>query len=221
MPENIQPITQRIAKYIDSYVTPDWHEWRNFEKLTLHNLVALSVNVHREYFDKPKYKVSLSECRREYTRRVSLVRAHADELKLLNDHPGNSPGPLGTYMLAREFVQWANRKELVLPVGMKEIWGDYEAHSLLLTDIEKLETKNLEKPLEKRERTTYQNIVAGLLQMMLEEGPDKKPRCGFKNQAKIIEALEFRHPKVQGLNKRTLEEKLPLSKQTLECSEKN
>lgn len=66
-----------------------------------------------------------------------------------------------------------------------------------------------------RERQTYLNIVAGLLDLMLGKTPAGKPRSVFESQAAIIDALMAHHEGKQGITKRTLEEKFAHAKRGL------
>lgn len=69
--------------------------------------------------------------------------------------------------------------------------------------------------LNAKERTSYLNILGGLLALMLEAGPLGKTRSGYDDQAAIIDGLLARYPGAAGLSKRNLEAKFAEAKRTL------
>lgn len=62
-----------------------------------------------------------------------------------------------------------------------------------------------ERPLSPKERTTYRNIVGGLLTLFLTPGPNGKSRSGYLDQSAVIDALLAHFPNVQGLSERNLQ----------------
>ena len=71
------------------------------------------------------------------------------------------------------------------------------------------------RTLPARAQTTYQNIIGGLLDLMLGKTPAGKPQSVFKDQAAIISALLAHHEGKPGISTRTLEEKFAASKRAL------
>lgn len=66
----------------------------------------------------------------------------------------------------------------------------------------------LKKPeLSEKEHETYQNIIGGLLTLLLGNTPAGKAQSVFNNQTAIIDALLARFENKQGIKQRTLEEK--------------
>ena len=66
----------------------------------------------------------------------------------------------------------------------------------------------LKKPeLSEKEHETYQNIIGGLLTLLLGNTPAGKAQSVFNNQTAIIDALLARYENKQGIKQRTLEEK--------------
>ena len=66
-----------------------------------------------------------------------------------------------------------------------------------------------------RSETTYQNIIGGLLGLMLGKTPAGNSQSSFGNQAAIISALLAHHEGKPGISARTLEEKFAASKRSL------
>lgn len=71
------------------------------------------------------------------------------------------------------------------------------------------------RTLGTRSETTYQNIVGGLLDLLLGKTPAGKPQSVFKDQTAIVDALLARHQGRPGMSKRTLEDKFAASKRSL------
>lgn len=76
-------------------------------------------------------------------------------------------------------------------------------------------TSDDRKKLGARAETTYQNIVGGLLQLMLGHSPSGKAHSVFKDQAAVIEALLAAHGGKPGMSQRTLEERFAAGKRSL------
>src|SRR5699024_8739772 len=70
-------------------------------------------------------------------------------------------------------------------------------------------------PPTQREKTTYLNIIGGLLDLMLGKTPSGKKQSLFNNNAAIIDGLLARHNGRHGISKRTLEEKFATAKRSL------
>lgn len=75
-----------------------------------------------------------------------------------------------------------------------------------------------DRPLNVRAETTYQNIIGGLLDLMLGKTPAGKPQSVYEDQAAIISALLAHHDGKPGISKRTLEEKFAASKRNLSAT---
>jgi hypothetical protein len=69
--------------------------------------------------------------------------------------------------------------------------------------------------LRTRSETTYQNIIGGLLDLLLGKTPGGRAHSIFKDQTAIVEALLASQPGRPGLSKRTLEAKFAQAKRTL------
>ncbi len=69
-----------------------------------------------------------------------------------------------------------------------------------------------------RAQTTYENIIGGLLALMLGKSPAGKRQSVFDNQAAIINALLANFPDKSGMAQRTLEEKFADAKRSLGAS---
>ena len=82
---------------------------------------------------------------------------------------------------------------------------------------EKVETrdKGSDTMRDARAETTYQNIIGGLLDLMLGTSPGGKPQSMFKNQSAIIDALMAHHKDKPGISQRTLQEKFAASKRSI------
>lgn len=74
---------------------------------------------------------------------------------------------------------------------------------------------SMNKVLGARAEVTYQNIIGGLVELMLGKTPAGKAHSVFKSEAAIISTLLANHPKVPGFSKRTLEDKFAVSKRSL------
>lgn len=195
---NMSSVTQRLAVFINANVSPNWQEWRDHKKMRLNSFVALSMNIQPTYFDNPKYESTLKEFRREYTRRCSLAKTDADELKLLRSHPSNGSDILGTYVRGDDFVRWAINKHLEIPQEMQDIWGSSEVQLPLNSEYE--------DDLNPRKQSTYEKIIGALLNLMLDKLPNSElTRSGYKNQAEIIRVIDDAFPTVQGIRDRNLE----------------
>lgn len=90
-------------------------------------------------------------------------------------------------------------------------------------DIETFESRitadegRAERPLPERAETTYQNIIGGLVLLMLGRTPAGKPQSVYQSQAAIIEALLAHHEGKPGISRRTLEEKFSQAKRMLDA----
>ncbi|MEA9979311.1 MULTISPECIES: protein kinase [unclassified Pseudomonas] len=73
------------------------------------------------------------------------------------------------------------------------------------------------EPGQKSE-TTYQNIIGGLLGLMLSQTPAGKPQSAFSSQASIISALLAYHEGKPGISATTLETKFAEAKRSLKGS---
>lgn len=74
---------------------------------------------------------------------------------------------------------------------------------------------NSSSTLNPRSETTYLNIIAGLLQLMLEKSPSGQPYSSFDNQSAIISALLAHYGSKPGISLRTLEDKFAAAKRSL------
>lgn len=72
-----------------------------------------------------------------------------------------------------------------------------------------------EKPMGKREETTFLNITGALLNLLLGKSPSGKAFSVFQDQTAVIDALLAEHEGKPGIAKRTLEEKLAAAKRSL------
>ena len=72
------------------------------------------------------------------------------------------------------------------------------------------------RELGSRAETTYLNIIGALLHLILGKSPGGISHSVFKDQAAVIENLLATHPRTPGLSKRTLEEKFPAAKKSLD-----
>jgi hypothetical protein len=70
--------------------------------------------------------------------------------------------------------------------------------------------------LTQKEKTTYLNIIGGLLELMLGETPAGNKQSVFKDNTAIINALLAHHDGKQGISKRTLESKFAAAKRSLD-----
>ena len=71
------------------------------------------------------------------------------------------------------------------------------------------------RPLGERAETTYLNIIAGLLGLMLGTTPSGKKISSFDSQASVISALLANYPRKSGIAQRTLEDKFADAKRSL------
>jgi hypothetical protein len=84
-------------------------------------------------------------------------------------------------------------------------------------EVDRLAGGHVERPMAQRERASFQNIVGGLLALMLAPGPNGKPRSGYQDQAAILDALLINFPNVPGISQRNLEKQFPLARRSLEA----
>ena len=70
------------------------------------------------------------------------------------------------------------------------------------------------KPSDRAE-TTYENIIGGLLGLMLGKSPAGKPQSVFENQSAIISAMLGHYQGKPGISARTLEDKFAAAKRSL------
>jgi len=73
-----------------------------------------------------------------------------------------------------------------------------------------------ESQLDKRSETTYQNIIGGLLSLMLGRTPSGRPQSVYKDQAAVIAAMLAIPRKVPGISKRTLELRFPEARRSFD-----
>jgi hypothetical protein len=88
----------------------------------------------------------------------------------------------------------------------------------LRTELEKyrdeVATAN-EKPMEQRERKTYQHIVGALMEYIEGDTPQTEKHPSFKGQTNFIEYLSKHYAGYFGMSERTLKEKIPKAKEAL------
>ncbi|MCU7250901.1 hypothetical protein [Pseudomonas koreensis] len=72
--------------------------------------------------------------------------------------------------------------------------------------------------LSERSEQTYQNIIAALLRLFLDQSPAGKPLSAFKSQASIVDAITARYRNVPDLSKRTLDDKFAAANRSLKNS---
>ena len=75
--------------------------------------------------------------------------------------------------------------------------------------------RNSSQEVAVREKTTYLNIIGGLLGLMLGKTPSGKRQSVYESQAAIIEALMSHEAGKPGISKTTLEAKFAEAKRTL------
>lgn len=81
-----------------------------------------------------------------------------------------------------------------------------------------LEETQQHRPLGERAETTYLNIIAALMELLLPSPGDSSPAPRFRRQADVIEALLARHEGKPGLSQRTLQAKLAAANQRFRAS---
>ena len=69
-----------------------------------------------------------------------------------------------------------------------------------------------------KERTTFLNIIGGLIGLMLAPSPLGKTRSGYSDQAAVIDGLLAHYPGAPGLSKRNLEGKFAEARRSLDRS---
>ncbi|MBP9033768.1 MAG: hypothetical protein KBG29_07720 [Pseudomonadales bacterium] len=69
-----------------------------------------------------------------------------------------------------------------------------------------------------RAQTTYQNIIGGLLDVLLGKSPAGRRYSILENQTAIIDTLISNYPRKPGITRRTLEEKFAEAKRSLDAS---
>jgi hypothetical protein len=87
-----------------------------------------------------------------------------------------------------------------------------------LIDFANLINGAVNAPPTQKEKTTYLNIIGGLLDLMLGETPSGKKQSVFNNNTAIIDGLLARHNGRRGISKRTLEEKFAEAKRSLNAA---
>jgi hypothetical protein len=70
-----------------------------------------------------------------------------------------------------------------------------------------------------KERTTYLNIIGGLVALMLSPGPSGNTRSGYADQAAIIEGMAAHFLRTPGLSKRNLEAKFADAKRSIAAAQ--
>ena len=97
---------------------------------------------------------------------------------------------------------------------------------VLAADVERIRSKDElpvsapmqpERAVGPRAETTYQNIIGGLLALMLGKTPAGKPQSVFDSQATIIDALLANFPEKSGIAQRTLEQTFAEAKRSLDA----
>lgn len=124
-------------------------------------------------------------------------------------------------------------REIETPQGTKKVEGSYypagglPRDSVLVVRVGALidlqerissEDSAKEKPLGIRPETTYQNIIGGLLGLMLGKTPAGKSQSVFENQTAIISAMLAHYGSKPGISERTLEEKFAAANQSLRAT---
>lgn len=106
-------------------------------------------------------------------------------------------------------LEKANEENLALKESLDTIEGEYASLRKLV--------ESFGTPGE-RAATTYENIIGGLLGLMLGTSPAGVPQSVFKNQSAIITTMLACYQDTPGISLRTLEEKFAAARRSLESN---
>jgi hypothetical protein len=100
--------------------------------------------------------------------------------------------------------------ELEAPVVIDEVLNScfvmaVELDRFLAVQSKTKRSSEPDKPMTPRERNTYQNIIGGLLGLMLGKTPAGKPQSVFQNQSMVIAAMLGNYPDTPGVSDSNLE----------------
>lgn len=112
------------------------------------------------------------------------------------------------------YVRWAEGKGFHVP------WLEFvraKGHFQPLPKPNQDEQKAVDRPMGAKERSTYLNIIGGLLELMLGKSPSGQELSVFDDQASVISALEAHFPNTPGLSKRNLEGKFSEARRSLKA----
>ena len=111
------------------------------------------------------------------------------------------------------FIIWAEKKGIEIP------WLEWAVERGFLSEASKTdaarEAISNPRAVTLREKTTYLNIICGLVRLMLGNTKLGKPNSEFRDQSAIIAALEDEFPSAPGIKKRTLEGKFSDAKKSI------
>jgi hypothetical protein len=183
--------------YNQSISIADFNYWIKFETFTIDQLVALSLGKNPEHVNLEKISrmPDMYSFAKEYKNRYALIS---------NSFCG--------YLTLCEFIEWALKKEISLPEELIE-WSNRKNEA---KNEKNPNNKNIE--LHPRSETTYQNLVAGLLDFIEGKIPGIEKHPSYVSDNKLIAAISTYYSGIAGLTQSTLSHKIPECRRSLEES---
>ena len=172
----------------------DFNYLFKLETFTIDQLVALSLG-------KDPEQVNLEKISRVPST-LNFVKEYKNRYALVSSHFAGS-------VTLHEFIEWAIKKEVSLPTELIK-WFD-----------RKNELKEVIAPndnymgLHPRAETTYQNIVASLLDFIEGKIPGIEKHPAYVSDNKLIDAISKYCVGIAGLSQSNLSRKLPECRKTL------
>jgi hypothetical protein len=207
---------------------PDWDTWRHIPLVDRWEAAALSLDIDPDSLrglDKQRdcrpTRIAGKAARAEFDKRRRIIESQLYD---------TLPGCINTRRIElKPFAAWARRIGWSIPPELAaladsadlDLQAELERAKAQLKAVSD-ERDSLAAMVERmrapgdRAETTYRNIIGGLLALLVGKSESGRPNSVFTTQSAIIEALRYRYPTKPGLSKRTLEDKLPEARKSLE-----
>jgi hypothetical protein len=173
----------------------DFNYWCKFETFTTDQLVALSLgrNPDQINLEKISRTPEIFDFVKEYKKRYALISSR-----------------FGGYVTFSEFIEWTIQQEISLPAELLKWFNRVNKNIAKQND-----TNKNSMEIHPRTETTYQNIVAILLDFIEGNIPGIEKHPSYVNDNKLIDAISAYCTGIAGLSQSNLSRKIPECRRTL------
>ena len=175
----------------------DFNYLCKLETFTVDQLVALSLG-------KDPEKVNLEKISR-VPNTLNFAKEYKNRYALVSSY-------FVGFITLHEFIEWAIKKEVLLPAELIEWFNRKDEVK------EEIAPNNNNMGLHPRTETTYQNIVASLLDFIEGKIPGIEKHPSYVSDNKLIDAISTYYIGIAGLSQSTLAHKIPECRRALENS---
>lgn len=172
----------------------DFNYWCKFDTFTIDQLTALSLGKNPDQVNLEKLSriPDIYNFAKEYKNRFTLISNY-----------------FCGYLTLCEFIEWAINKEVSLSLELTEWFNNKKKVAEKI-----INNKNTE--LHTRAETTYQNMIAALMDFIEGKIPGIEKHPSYTSDNKLIEAIVKHFSGIPGLTESTLSHKIPACKRSIE-----